>query len=140
MNYREIGTCWTSVKSHEPLFLIETVYLLFLKEFRITNYAALIILQLITSKFLSFNTHLLSEQVIDFWHKRKKIKSLAISVRQGGLGKNHLMICWETVFQLMTFLSVSRYHHLNRRVPRGKDKYMKGAVRGHIRSLIRFYL
>ena len=66
MNYREIGTCWTLVKSHEPLFLIETVYLLFLKEFRITNYAALIILQLITSKFLSFNTHLLSEQVIDF--------------------------------------------------------------------------
>ena len=39
------------------------------------------------------NMQLLSWQVIDVWHKRKKIKNLTIFVQQVGLEKKIYMIC-----------------------------------------------
>ena len=54
------------------------------------------------------------------WHERTKIKSLTISSRQGGLGKTIFMICWKTLFQLMTLVSVSSYYHVHLEVLKGK--------------------
>ena len=58
------------------------------------------------------------------------MKSLTISVRQSRLGKNNLYDLLKDIFQLMTFVSVSLYHLLNRGVPKGKDKYMQDVVGG----------
>ena len=45
-----------------------------------------------------------------------------------------------TVFQLMTFASVSPYHRLNRGVPKGKINISRVWWEDSIRPLLRFYL